>query len=178
MFIGAQLGEELATGEGLLGFDLIAEAGVAGAGVALEHLNTLVTVLQGSRNGASGLAGDEPGQCPPELPRGQPRQPAPFPGDPVRTAAVVAVGGDPGNQEGDVLVGGVAVGHRECAAAAGAGCGGEQVGLLQGLEAFENGDGPGDGSGDDPRGLCAVDVFALEGEAKGCCRRSGFGRLK
>lgn len=82
VFVGAHLGEKQAAGEGLLGFDLIAEAGVAGAGVALEHLNALVAVLQGSRDGAAGAAGDQPGQGPPELARGQPRQLAPFQGIP------------------------------------------------------------------------------------------------
>ncbi|WP_177324390.1 HEPN domain-containing protein [Streptomyces mirabilis] len=63
VFVGTQLGEQLATGEGLLGFDLIAEAGVAGAGVALEHLNALVAVLQCCRAVTHiTTAGDEPVQ--------------------------------------------------------------------------------------------------------------------
>jgi hypothetical protein len=63
----AHLGEELAAGQGFFGLDFVSEAGVAGAGVALEHLDALVEVLLGSGDGAAGTAGDEPGQGPPEL---------------------------------------------------------------------------------------------------------------
>lgn len=72
--VGAHLGEELAAVEGLFGLGLVAEPGVAGTGVALEHLNALMAVLQGPGNGAAGSAGDEPGQGASELPERQVRQ--------------------------------------------------------------------------------------------------------
>ncbi|MFE1835294.1 hypothetical protein [Streptomyces sviceus] len=60
--VGAQLVEELAAGEGFfgLGLGLVTEAGVAGAGVALEHLDAQVAVLHGVGDGAARAAGDEP----------------------------------------------------------------------------------------------------------------------
>lgn len=68
VLVGAQVGEEPVAGEGFFGLDFVTEAGVAGADVALEHLDALAAVLQGAGDGTAGAAGDEPGQGAAELP--------------------------------------------------------------------------------------------------------------
>ncbi|MFF2330250.1 MULTISPECIES: hypothetical protein [unclassified Streptomyces] len=63
VFVGVDHGEVvLAAGEGLFALDFRAESGVAGAGVALEDLDAVVAVLQGSGDRAAWSASDEPGQ--------------------------------------------------------------------------------------------------------------------
>ncbi|MER6959553.1 hypothetical protein [Streptomyces sp. NPDC000618] len=90
--VRAHLGEVLAAGEGLFGLDLVAEAGVAGPGLALEHLDALVTVLQDAGDGAAGATGDEPGQGTAKLPGGQARLSSPARGDRARPVMGQAVG--------------------------------------------------------------------------------------
>jgi hypothetical protein len=59
--------EVLTAGECLFGVDLGAEPGVGGSGVALEHLDAQVPILDGAGDCPSRLPGDEPGQCSAEL---------------------------------------------------------------------------------------------------------------
>ncbi|MDT0616143.1 hypothetical protein, partial [Streptomyces lancefieldiae] len=63
VFVGVYHGEVVLTaGECLFALDFRAESGVAGAGIALEDLDAVVAVLQGSGDRAARSASDEPGQ--------------------------------------------------------------------------------------------------------------------
>ncbi|MEE1833702.1 hypothetical protein [Streptomyces sp. SP17KL33] len=167
--VAGELGEELAAGECLFGLDFVAEAGVAGAGAALEHLDALVAVLKSASNGAARAAGDEPGQSAAELPGRQARQPPIVLGDRIHAEVSRTAGVDPLGQCGDVLdscgagphapgnVVALMIGRLERVR--------EQVGLVGRLAAFQDGDGSCDGIGDDRGGGRAMDAFALEGQS-------------
>ncbi|MFI9542860.1 hypothetical protein ACIHAR_02645 [Streptomyces sp. NPDC052016] len=141
LVVGGEGEKVFAAPHGLFGLDLGAEAGVAGAGVALDHLDAEVAVLDGSGDDAAGAAGDVPGQGAAELPGGQVPGLAVDLGDRAE-AVVMAVGVDPGNHAVIQLVAG-AQRHRSgpdalCRVEAAQ----EQVGGGR-LEAFEDGDGAG-----------------------------------
>lgn len=65
--------ELFAACEGLFAFDFGADAGVAGPGVAFEHLNRVVSEGDCTGDGAARAAGDEPGQSAAELAGLQPK---------------------------------------------------------------------------------------------------------